>query len=110
MPKRVQEVILAKGGPYVLLKLCERTLFECLKKTKKKKNENLSCFILSQLICTLLYNRIHMEGRSRVQIADRCAPWKISNSRESFYVGIAVLRVKCLPLIPRRDRHKSLLI
>jgi hypothetical protein len=38
---------------------------------------------LQFVACTiLLYNRIHMEGWKLWKIADRCAPWKISNGAE----------------------------
>jgi hypothetical protein len=44
---------------------------------------------------------------SSVQIADWCAPWKISIGVENLrFVGTAILRG--LPLIPRQGKHMSL--
>jgi hypothetical protein len=46
---------------------------------------------------------------SHMQFADRCAPWKMSNSAQNLVLQAAISINKCLPQIPRRGRHKSLL-
>jgi hypothetical protein len=48
---------------------------------------------------------------SRVQIAVRCATWKnFQLCEELSFECAAILRDRCLPLITRRDKRKSLLI
>jgi hypothetical protein len=44
-----------------------------------------------------------------VQIVDLCAPWKMSIGADNFVASDEILRGSCLPLIPRRDKRKSLL-
>jgi hypothetical protein len=47
--------------------------------------------------------------KSCVHIAERCAPWKISSGgAEPCFPGAAILRGRCLPLIPRRDKRMLL--
>jgi hypothetical protein len=65
------------------------------------------CLLPAQFCYIIVYTG---KVESCVQIADRCAPWKISNGAENLILQIAVLRGRCLPLIPRRGKHKSLLI
>jgi hypothetical protein len=54
---------------------------------------------------------VHMRKvESRVQIADRCAPWKISSGAESLVFQALQFKSECPTLIPRRGKHKPLLI
>jgi hypothetical protein len=56
------------------------------------------CLLPAQLCYIIVHIR---KVESRVQIAD---------GRELCFVGAAILRGRCLPLIPRRGKPKSLLI
>jgi hypothetical protein len=47
---------------------------------------------------------------SHMQIADRCAPYRIANSAENLACRRWISKDRCLPQIPRRGRHKSLLV
>jgi hypothetical protein len=62
--------------------------------------------------CTiLLYNCIHMEGwKPSANHGPVCTLEYFQWCREPCYVGASVLRGRCLPLIPRQDKHESLLI
>jgi hypothetical protein len=65
------------------------------------------CLLPTQFCYIIVYTR---KVESRVQIADRFAPWKISNGAENLVLaGAAILRGRCLPQIPRQGKHKSLL-
>jgi hypothetical protein len=56
------------------------------------------CVLPVQFCYIIVYTR---KAESRVQIADRCAPWKISSGAENLiFVGFAILRGRCLPVIP----------
>jgi hypothetical protein len=75
-------------------------------------------FILMILddICLLPAQFFHMnvytgKVESRVQIADLCATLKnFQSCGEPSFIGTAVLRGRCLPLIARQGKCKSLLI
>jgi hypothetical protein len=61
--------------------------------------------------CTIfLYNRIHMEGWK--PCTNRRPVWTLENFQwcaEPCFVGAAILRGTCLPLLTRCGKHKSLL-
>jgi hypothetical protein len=60
-------------------------------------------YTVNMFILMILYDfcLLPAQFESHVQIADRCAPC---------FVGPEILSGRCLLLIPRRDKHKSLLI
>jgi hypothetical protein len=55
------------------------------------------CLLPAQFCYIIVYIR---KVESRMKITDRCAPC---------FIGAAILRDRCLPLIPRLGKHKSLL-
>jgi hypothetical protein len=58
-----------------------------------------------------LYNRIHMEGwKSCANRGPVCTLENFQCCGEPCFLGAAILRGRCLPLIPRRGKHKSLLM
>jgi hypothetical protein len=66
-------------------------------------------FCLSAQVCYITVYTWKIE--SRMQIADRCAPLENFHwCEEACFVRAAILRDRCLPLIPRRDKRKSVLL
>jgi hypothetical protein len=64
------------------------------------------CLLPAQFCYIIIYIR---NVESRVQIADLCAPLKISSGVENLVLQ-ALLSGRRLPLAPRRGKHESLLI
>jgi hypothetical protein len=63
------------------------------------------CLLPAQFCYIIIYI---WEFESHVQIVDQCAPWKICE--EPCYVVSAILIGRCVLLVPRQDKQKSLLI
>jgi hypothetical protein len=65
------------------------------------------CLLPAQFCYTIVYIR---KVESRVQIADPCAPWKISSGAKKLVLQDAeILSGRCLQLIHRRGKPRSLL-